>query len=180
MGGSRAAGRPAYLRYLPYGLWARMDKYAAAPFCDDLKEHEDTLVQEATERLVFIEPQTSTSFDFRKHKVTRTGFPISHGRVVTSTACQGRTMPLGVIIDAGCKDEDDLDSLWLHLYVMLSRATCANDLLVIRAPPESFLTRGPPADLAARLRTFSARTEACRVISEKLARKLGLAPFLHD
>ena len=112
---AQAAGRPAYLRHLPYGVWARMDKYAAAPFCDDLAEHDDGLGHEVTEHLVFIEPQTSTAFEFRKHKVTRTGFPISHGRVVTSTACQGRTMPLGVIIEAGCKEdkeEADLDNLW--------------------------------------------------------------------
>ena len=145
-----------------------------------VEEHDDSFCQEATERLVFIEPQTSKAFDFRKHKVTRTGLPISHGRVVTSTACQGRTMPHGVIIDAGCKEEDDLDSLWLHLYVMLSSATSSSDLLLIRAPPEEFLKRGPPADLAARLRTFTARTEACRRTAERLARKLGLAPFLHD
>ena len=67
----------------------------------------------------------------------------------------------------------------LHLYVMLSRATCANDLLLVRAPPDSFLSRGPPADLAARLRTFSARTSSCRVAAERLARELGFAPFLH-
>ena len=67
----------------------------------------------------------------------------------------------------------------LHLYVMLSRATSAQDLLLIRAPPESFLTQGPPADLAARLRTFNARTQACRVAAERLARELGFAPFLH-
>ena len=67
----------------------------------------------------------------------------------------------------------------LHLYVMLSRATSANDLLVLRAPPMSFLTQGPPADLAARLRTFRARTQACRVAAERLARDLGFTPFLH-
>ena len=118
---ARATGRPAYLRHLPYGVWARMDKYTAAPFCDDLHAHDGSLAQEVTERLVFIEPQTSTAFDFRKHKVTRTGFPISHGRVLTSTACQGRTMPFGVIIDAGSKDEDDRDNLWLYADTQLSR-----------------------------------------------------------
>ena len=111
---AQAAGRPAYLKHLPYGVWARMDKYTAAPFCDDLQNHSGNLARDVTERLVFIEPQTSTAFDFRKHKVTRTGFPISHGRVLTSTACQGRTMPFGVIIDAGSKDEADRDNLWLH------------------------------------------------------------------
>jgi len=62
---------------------------------------------------------------------------------------------------------------------MLSRATSANDLLVIRAPPESFLTKGPPADLAAQLRTFSARTAACRVVAERLVQELGLTALLH-
>ena len=88
-------------------------------------------------------------------------------------------MPQGVIIDAGCKEQDDTGSLWLHLYVMLSRATSSNDLLLLRAPPDEFLTRGPPADLAARLRAFTARTEACRVAAEDLARQRGFAQFLH-
>ena len=35
------------------------------------------------------------------HVVTRTGFPFSHGRIITSTACQGRTMHEGVVIDCG-------------------------------------------------------------------------------
>ena len=89
----------------------------------DAADQPERLARDANGMLVFnppplfFEPQTSATFDFRKHKVTRTGFTISHGRVVTSTACQGRTMRQGVIIDAGCKEEDDLDSLWLHLYV---------------------------------------------------------------
>ena len=89
-------------------------------------------------------------------------------------------MTEGVLIDAGCKDDEDMDGLWLHLYVMLSRATSSNNLILIRAPGEEFLTRGPPPDLAARLRTFNARTQACRETAERLARGLGLAAFLHD
>ena len=177
---AQAAGRPAYLRHLPYGVWVRMEKYASALFHDKLAEHDATFVAEETTHLVFIEPQASSPFDFRKHKVTRTGLPTSHGKVVTSTACQGRTMTEGVLIDAGCKDDEDMDGLWLHLYVMLSRATSSNNLLLIRAPGEEFLTRGPPPDLAARLRTFSARTQACRETAERLARGLGLAAFLHE
>eukprot|EP00959_Pyramimonas_sp_CCMP1952_P302632 6332378-Pyramimonas_sp.AAC.1 len=41
--------------------------------------------------LVFIEPRASEPFTFRTSKVTRTGFPLSHGRVITAVACQGRT-----------------------------------------------------------------------------------------
>ena len=128
--------------------------------------------------MVFIEPQTSAAFEFRKHKITRTSFPNSHGKVITSTACQGRTMAGGVIIDAGCKDDGDVDSRWLHLYVMLSRATSSDDIILLRAPDQAFLTRGPPADLAARLRTFSARTRACRTAAEKFARELGFTTIL--
>ena len=39
--------------------------------------------------------------------------------------------------------------------------------------------RAPPADLVARLRTFRARTQACRVAAERLAGDLGFTPFLH-
>jgi hypothetical protein len=102
--GAKAEKRPANLRYLPLGVWVRMDKYNAAPFGDKLPERDGTIDASDAARLVFIEPQTSSSFDFRRHKVTRTGLTVSHAQVLTSTACQGRTMKDGVIIDAGCKD----------------------------------------------------------------------------
>ena len=172
-------GRPAYLRYLPFGIWVRMDKYQDAPFCEHLAQHAGGIEATDAARLVFIEPQTSQTFDFRRHKVTRTAIPISHAKVLTSTACQGRTMHEGVVVDAGNKDPNDLDNFWLHLYVMLSRATTSDNLLVIRAPGLDFLSRGPPVDLARRLRTFAARTERCRKEAEELAHSLGLHAFLH-
>ena len=173
------ARRQAYLSHLPHGVWVRMDKYAAAPFRDKLAEHAGEIATESAANLVFVEPLTSAPFDFRNHKVTRTALPLSHAMVLTSTACQGRTMTKGVIVDAGYKDEHDLDNYWLHLYVMLSRATSSDNLLMIRDPGVDFLTRGPPADLAARLRAFESRTKLCRVKAERLARDLGLASFLH-
>ena len=97
---------------------------------------------------MFVEPHTSDEFLFRTHRVARTGFSFSHGRVITSTACQGRTMREGVIIDCGRiatgptpkRDED----WWLDLYVMLSRATRLEELLLLRAPSLEFLQKGPP------------------------------------
>ena len=89
-------------------------------------------------------------------------------------------MPQGVIVDAGCKDPSDMDNLWLHLYVMLSRATTSENLLVIRDPGVEFLSRGPPADLATRLRNFEHRTQTIRREAGTLARGLGLGEFLHD
>ena len=87
-----------------------------------LKQHRNSLQPEDTRTLVFIEPRTSDPFVWREWTVTRTGFPISHARAITSTACQGRTMRDGVIIDCGRheagshKKEDD--DWWLDLYVI--------------------------------------------------------------
>ena len=75
----------------------------------------------------------------------------------------------GVVVDAGSRDAGDRDGLWLYLYVMLSRATTSDNLLMIRDPGMECLSRGPPADLAARLRTFHTRTEGCRKQAEKQA-----------
>ena len=54
-----------------------------------------------------------------------------------------------------------------------------DNLLMMRDPGLEFLSRGPPADLAARLRAFSSRTEMCGKEAEKLAGELRLARFLH-
>jgi len=165
-----------YLRHLPLGIWLRMDKYAKSPFVND------DLGAEAS-RLVFVEPQTSDPFLFRGHKVKRTGFPLSHARVVTTTACQGRTMRAGVLIDCGRHEsgttaKEDAD-WWLDIYVMLSCATRLSDLLLIRAPPVSFLLQGPPKDVQQRLKDFSDRACDCRKQARKLAKKLGFDVFLH-
>ena len=177
---AQADRRPVYLRHLPLGVWVRMDKYAVAPFRDRLAEHADSIDAQDAAQLVFMEPQPSNTFEFHKYKVIRTALPISHAQVLTSTASQGRTMSLGVTVDAGCKDPYDMDNLWLHLYVMLSRATTAENLLVIRDPGVEFLDRGPPLDLGTRLRTFETRTTRCRDDALRLASSLGLSQFLHN
>ena len=134
--------------------------------------------------LVFVEPRTSEPFLFRDHRVTRTAFPISHGRVITTTACQGRTMRQGVVLDCGRHEtgtgKKDDDAWWLELYVMLSRATTARNILTMRAPPFDFFQRGPPNDLRGQLRRFASRTGSCRVEAAALIRKLGFQEFWHD
>ena len=88
----------------------------------------------------------------------------------------------GVIIDCGRQEggahpkEDD--EWWLDLYVMLSRATRLDDLLLLRAPELEFFAKGPPKSLRAQLAKFAARTEACRKEAAKIARELGFAVFL--
>ena len=84
-----------YLKHLPLGFLVRMEKYTGAPFVADLERHDARFTGDLTKGLVFIEPRTSEPFTFRSFKVTRTGFPFSHGRVITTVACQGRTMREG-------------------------------------------------------------------------------------
>ena len=125
--GLRRGGGIIYLTKFPKGVWVRMEKYDGAPFTRILKSQCSTLLPADTKHLVFIEPRVSDPFTFREFTVNRTGLPISHARAITSTACQGRTMRDGVIIDCGRQEggahpkEDD--DWWLDLYVMLSRAT---------------------------------------------------------
>ena len=156
-----------------------MEKYTGAPFTKILQEHSSTLHTADTRNLVFIEPRTADPFVYREYTVTRTGLPISHARAITSTACQGRTMRDGVIIDCGRQEggahpkEDD--DWWLDLYVMLSRATRLDDLLLLRAPSLDFFAKGPPKTLRKQLAKFSRRIDACRQHAEELAKELGLA-----
>ena len=92
-------------------------------------------------------------------------------------------MKLGVIVDCGrhnsgrSRKEDD--GWWLDLYVMLSRATRSEDLLLVRPPPVEFLTRGPPAELQQALLRFAKRQSMCRTKAASLAKELGFTEFLH-
>ena len=169
---------------MPLGLWVRFDKYVGAPFQRALREIEGVaLPGPLTQSLVFVEP-SSTMFPFkwRGHSVSRVGFALSHARVRTSTACQGKTLKGGVLIDCARREDGqhpmDDETWWLHLYVMLSRATTLDDLLLLRAPEPEFLLRGPPKGLQTALKFFAKRVERCRLDAAALAQELGLQRFL--
>ena len=89
----------------------------------------------------------------------------------------------GVVIDCGRHEggphPKDNDDWWLDLYVMLSRATRLDDILLARAPPVEFLLQGPPKMLKQQLDTFASRTEDCRRRALELAAELGFEQFLH-
>ena len=161
-----------------------MEKYKAAPFVEQLRDFDDGLSSEDTRSLVFIKPKTSDAFIFGDFKVVCTGFPISHARVITCTACQGRTMHAGVVIDAARHEigntRKENDDWWLDLYVMLSRATRLEDLLVIRAPPVDFLLQGPPSSLKRQLQKLATRTSDGRKAAATIAKDLGFEHFFHD
>ena len=62
---------------------------------------------------------------------------------------------------------------WLHLYVLFSRATCMEDMLVLRPPPRDLLESGPPQNVRNALARFTSKIAASRSDAEVLARRLG-------
>ena len=93
----------------------------------------------------------------------------------------------GVTIDCGrrvtgahVKEDDEWWQWWLDLYVMLSRATRLEDLLLVRAPELSFFANGPPPALHRQLLQFAKRTDDCRRVALQLAKELGFEGFLRD
>ena len=90
----------------------------------------------------------------------------------------------GVIIGCGRqhggshpKEDEDW---WLDMYVMLSRATTLDDLLLLRAPELKFFAKGPPKTLRTQLAKFASRTEACRKKAAKIAKEFGFDGFLRE
>ena len=133
--------------------------------------------------LLFVTPtSTLMPFTWREFKVSRCGFPLTHAMVRTSTACQGKTCEQGVLIDCAKRDAGahatDPDDYWLHMYVMLSRATSLRDILLIRAPDATFLLQGPPRELKKRLQMFQARVAKCSKYALSIANQLGFQTFL--
>ncbi len=131
---------------------------------------------------LFLFAPVEVEFSWRStatHAVRRTGFPLTHANFLTSTASQGHTIRTGVTIDCariqpqgrqGTKDAD----WWLHLYVMFSRATCMEDMLLLRPPPRELLEGGPPADVLAALQEFEAKIASSTEGAAALADRMGM------
>ena len=66
------------------------------------------------------------------------------------------------------------------MYVMMSRATRLDDLLLLRAPNVEFLKHGPPKVFRDRLAQFDRRARSCNTKAEQLVKELKLDRFLHD
>ena len=61
-----------------------------------------------------------------------------------------------------------------HMYVMLSRATKMEDLLLLRPPPKDFFERGPPPSIVKALQQFENKRVASEAAAEALARTLRI------
>ena len=68
------------------------------------------------------------------------------------------------------------DDFWSALYVLLSRATRMEDMLLLRCPPKSFFDEGPPAYLKEFLRNLhgeDGKLAAGQRKGDELIRKYG-------
>ena len=170
-------------------MWLQVDDYERAPLADETlglvrDPAEDADAEDAQQRargLLLYRP-CEADFSWRSTEtrtVKRSGFALTHERFLASTASQGRTLRTGVTIDCarmeprGMQGASD-EQWWLHLYVMFSRATCLEDLLLLRPPPRELLERGPPPHLRAALASFEKRIGDSREAAAALAEQMDI------
>ena len=164
---SAAAGDIFVPRYLPSGLWVSVTGYSGCAQFEDMMDlcREHTNTEEEAKQLAksfWFLPAEEVVVPYNKVEVRRCGFRITHAQFLTSTASQGVTLRDGTIIDCARQPEMDEDNWWLHLYVMLSRVTCLEHLLLMRPPPRELLERGPPATIRASMTDFASKALRCR------------------
>ena len=145
---------------MPTGIWLQVDDFADSPSWSSLREFvPDGTVARGLYCMPLMESEFAWETASQKHNVKRFGFVLTHAHYLTTTASQGQTIRAAVTIDCarsepqGARGESD-DEWWLNLYVMFSRVTKMEDMLLLRPPPRTLLERGPPASVKRALRRF--------------------------
>ena len=156
--------------YLPSGLWVAVDGYQGCAGWEDLLSQcaphmpNDAKAEELAKSFWFLpaEEVVISLSSSQKYEVRRCGFRITHAQFFTSTASQGLTLRAGTIIDCARLPEMDDENWWLHLYVMFSRVTSMDDMLLLRPPPRDILELGPPVAIRDKVAQFQERAQICR------------------
>jgi len=133
-------------------------------------------------RGLFQLPVMSDDFKWQNkgvHPVKRDGFPLTHAAFHTSTSVQGHTLRTGVTIDCARIEPSGMQGLqdhtwWFHLYVMFSRATRMEDMLLLRPPPRELLERGPPRHILKALCQFEQLETTSTEAAMALCREFGI------
>ena len=155
-----AAGEIFRPRRMPTGVWLEVDQVDDLPAWESLKDY---VPEEKLARGLFCMPLMDDTFTWETsnvaHTVKRIGFMLTHANYLTINASQGQTIRAKVTIDCaraepqGSRGMSD-DEWWLNLYVMLSRVTRMEDMLLLRPPPRTLVERGPPASVRRALQRF--------------------------
>jgi len=174
-------------RRSPTGIWLQVDDFKQAPTWMDFTEYVDNEEKDAKEKIargLFCMPLMEAIFTWEAssvaHSVKRYGFMLSHAHYLTTTASQGQTIRGAVTIDCarqepqGQRGADD-DAWWLNLYVMFSRATQMQDMLLVRPPPRWLLERGPPKSVKEALKDFQKKESLTVKRALLLAEQYGMA-----
>ena len=159
------------LTYCPIGFWVCFDDCKTTPLADQLCNKIDVSAREALWRLTSLSPTSSRGPDRtvkpvhermafvpavartfsrmiagRKWTIKRRMVPLTSALDRTLQSSQGKTFRGGLIGDMGNLNTAR-DDFWSALYVLFSRATRMEDMLLLRCPPKSFFDEGPPAYL---------------------------------
>ena len=166
---------------LPTGIWLQVDNFDSSPTWASLKE---LIPEEKVARGLYCMPLMEAVFSWENsseaHSIKRFGFMLTHAHYLTTTASQGQTIRAAVTIDCartepqGQRGTSD-DAWWLNLYVMFSRVTRMEDMLLIRPPPRKLLERGPPASVREALKRFEKTERDTVAEAVLLAQRFGIS-----
>ena len=115
----------------------------------------------------FISPRTrswrfgpgANETDFQPATVARTQLPFTNCVAFTAYGLQGATVP-GLIADLAAPPKMPREEFWMALYVLLSRVTHLDHLLLFRLPSPAQCSGGPPASVQAEISRLHAIQEA--------------------
>ena len=180
-------------RYMLRGVWVRFDDFDAAPMGDYLRDYlqesdaEDAsaAVTALSGSLVFIQLEKA-DFKLRVHlpdgsydyiNVLRWQFPLTHAMVRTAMSSQGLTFAKGVLADLRRNGGMTNDIWWLNVYVILSRATRMDLLLLIGLDEKvkALLENGPPDYVREKIRQLHSKAADFEGTVEALAGRFGMA-----
>ena len=108
--------------------------------------------------------------------VERWNLPLTHAMVRTAMSSQGLTFSRGVVADLRRAGGMTDDIWWLNLYVMLSRATSLDNLILVGLSDKvkELLEAGPPAYIRKELRALQQKAARTQKLAERAAQDIGI------
>ena len=184
-----------HLTHLPQAVWVSIDNYSNAPLQEDLADAEPqflkTIDKEAVNQagsIVCVRiVQASFKVNVRlnngadqKIDVTRWQLPLSHALIRTVCSSQGLTFRCGTVIDLRKNFGMTDDIHWLNIYVMLSRPTCLQNMLLLGLDDKilKLLERGPPERIRHEVQRMSVAAANRRAALTQQAQGAGWEVYL--